>query len=278
MTLIKAIVIITKRITNGGKKMQLTKTKNIILGGLMIALVFISTFSVRIPVPFTQGYIHAGDSMIFIAAILLGWKYGALAGGIGSALADIVGGYAMWALPTFIIKAIMGGLVGWLAGNKTKKSSTIKTLTGLFSACVWFGFTYILRGLLTSKVLQYPQIFIGEIEGVTSLQELMLLTQKVQGQLLLISIAIPLILLALSIIIKKRNTPLFSISQLLGMLVAGLWMVSGYYFTASLMYGSYVVPIFSLPWDILQFTIGLAIAFALLLALGNTQIIRDLNK
>ena len=42
------------------------------------------------PVPFTRGYIHLGDSMIFIAAILFGWRVGALAGGLGSALADVV--------------------------------------------------------------------------------------------------------------------------------------------------------------------------------------------
>ena len=51
--------------------------RKLTLGGLMIALVFVTTFSIKIPVPFTQGYIHGGDSMIFVAAILLGWKYGA---------------------------------------------------------------------------------------------------------------------------------------------------------------------------------------------------------
>ncbi len=76
----------------------------------MVALIFVLTFAIKVPVPFTRGYIHLGDSMIFIAAILFGWRVGALAGGLGSALADVVGGYAFWAIPTFIIKGIMGGL------------------------------------------------------------------------------------------------------------------------------------------------------------------------
>lgn len=250
--------------------MEETKTKKIILGGLMIALVFVSTFSVKIPIPFTQGYIHAGDSMIFVAAILLGWKYGALAGGIGSAFADIMGGYAMWALPTFIIKSIMGALVGLLCNKSTSK--IITTITGLCSAILWFGFTYVLRELIITKVTHNPEVWIGQIEGVSSLNELLTLAQKVQDQLLFISIAIPLLLIILTFMLKKRNLHLFSTSNLLGMMVSGLWMVTGYYFTAVLLYGSYIVPIFSIPWNILQFIIGLGIAFFIIFALKKTPI------
>ncbi|HHY59617.1 MAG TPA: ECF transporter S component, partial [Clostridia bacterium] len=77
--------------------------RSLTYGSLMMALVFIATYSVRIPIPFTQGYIHPGDSMIFIAALLFGWRFGALVGGFGSALADILGGYAHWAFPTLVI-------------------------------------------------------------------------------------------------------------------------------------------------------------------------------
>lgn len=88
----------------------------------MVALIFVLTFAIKVPVPFTRGYIHLGDSMIFIAAILFGWRVGALAGGLGSALADVVGGYAFWAIPTFIIKGIMGGaLVGLISDTYRKK-------------------------------------------------------------------------------------------------------------------------------------------------------------
>ncbi len=78
----------------------------IIYTGLMTALVLIATLFFKIPVPFTNGYVHLGDSMIFVAAIILGWKGGAFAAGVGSAFADILGGYTHWALPTLIIKAL----------------------------------------------------------------------------------------------------------------------------------------------------------------------------
>lgn len=77
---------------------------------LFTAIVFILTYLVKIPVPY--GYIHLGDTGIYAASILLGPFGGAFAGGIGAALADIAGGYAYWALPTVIIKALMGIVVG----------------------------------------------------------------------------------------------------------------------------------------------------------------------
>ncbi|WP_250160173.1 ECF transporter S component [Caloranaerobacter azorensis] len=89
--------------------MQDNSVKKLTYGGLMIALVFVATAIIpQIPIPFTEGYIHAGDSMIFVAAILLGWKYGAIAGGLGSSLADLYLGYTHWVVPTLIIKGIMG--------------------------------------------------------------------------------------------------------------------------------------------------------------------------
>ena len=57
---------------------------------------------------------NLGDSMIFVTAIVFGRKYGLAAGGLGSALADILGGYATWAPWTLVIKGIEGNLAGML--------------------------------------------------------------------------------------------------------------------------------------------------------------------
>ena len=52
--------------------------------------------------------------MIFVSALLLGPRTGMAAGGLGSAIADLVGGYSHWAPFTLVIKGIKGGIVGWL--------------------------------------------------------------------------------------------------------------------------------------------------------------------
>ena len=50
--------------------------------------------------------------MIFLSVLILGTRKGALAGGIGAALSDLLGGYMHWVIPTFIIKYIMATVMG----------------------------------------------------------------------------------------------------------------------------------------------------------------------
>lgn len=88
------------------------KTNNLVMTALMICLVMVATLSIRIPSPFTQGYVHLGDTMIFLSVLLLGRNKGALASGLGSALADVLGGYAAYAPWTLIIKAVMSFIMG----------------------------------------------------------------------------------------------------------------------------------------------------------------------
>jgi uncharacterized membrane protein len=68
--------------------------------------------AIRIPVPRTGGYINMGDAVIYVTALLFGRTYGAVAGGVGSALADFLGGYAVFAPFTLVIKGLEGLIVG----------------------------------------------------------------------------------------------------------------------------------------------------------------------
>lgn len=77
---------------------------------MMAAITFIGVYAVKIPSP--HGYSHMGDCMIFLSVLLLGTRKGALAGGIGAALSDLLGGYMQWVFPTFFIKYIMACIMG----------------------------------------------------------------------------------------------------------------------------------------------------------------------
>ena len=70
--------------------------RKLVLAALLAALTAVATMIIRIPTP-TQGYIHLGDGMVLICGILLGPGLGALAAGIGSMMADLIGGYMAWA-------------------------------------------------------------------------------------------------------------------------------------------------------------------------------------
>lgn len=73
------------------------------LGGMLAALIFVATSFFKLPVSITQGYIHLGDGFILLGAALLG-NTAIIAAALGSALADLLGGYTMYILPTFLIK------------------------------------------------------------------------------------------------------------------------------------------------------------------------------
>ena len=81
---------------------------------LFIALTYVFTafVNVRLPITANGGLIHLGNVPLFICAILFGKKSGALAGGIGMGLFDLLSGWTAWAPFTFIIVAIMGYVVG----------------------------------------------------------------------------------------------------------------------------------------------------------------------
>ena len=99
------------------------KTFRVVLTAMMICLIMVSILFVRIPIPFTQGYVHLGDAMIFLAVLVLGWKYGALAAALGGMLGDVLGGFAMWAPWTFAIKGIMAIILGVCIMAFSKKAN-----------------------------------------------------------------------------------------------------------------------------------------------------------
>lgn len=82
-------------------------------------MIFVVTWLVKIPVPVSGGaYLNFGDSVIDVCAFVLGGPLAAVSAGLGSALADVAAGSAVYALPTFIIKALMGLLVGAMTSTQ----------------------------------------------------------------------------------------------------------------------------------------------------------------
>ena len=123
-------------------------TKEVCIQGLLIALVTVSTMIFQFPVSATQGYIHLGDSMILLISVFFGARYGMVAGGVGSALADLLSGYAHWAPFTFIIKGIMGYLIGKVA-SFSEKNETFFTYRNMFASVlgvIWMVFGYFIGG------------------------------------------------------------------------------------------------------------------------------------
>ena len=97
-------------------------TRQIAAIGVMGALATIATMIFAFPVPAISGYFNFGDVIVQISALVFGPVVGALAGGLGSGLADLLGGWYTWVIPTTIIKGVEGYVVGTLAGDKESRT------------------------------------------------------------------------------------------------------------------------------------------------------------
>jgi uncharacterized membrane protein len=82
---------------------------------VMTAVTTVLTVLVQIPSPI-RGYFNLSDVAIFFTAFALGPFAAAIAGGLGTALADVATGYAQFAPITLLAHGVEGLLAGLIAG------------------------------------------------------------------------------------------------------------------------------------------------------------------
>lgn len=80
-------------------------TKKMVYTSILTAMAFVLTWVYQIKI--ANGYVHFGDSILYIAVFLFGGPSAAFVGAVGGALADIASGYVIYALPTAVIKTLM---------------------------------------------------------------------------------------------------------------------------------------------------------------------------
>ena len=115
------------------------KTVDLVQTAVFASMVFVATSLIRIPVMPGAGLIHTGTVILFVVAVCFGPVKGALAGSIGMALFNLTSEWAVWAPYTFIIRLVMGYIIGSIAhingyGGRNMK---VNVLALLISA-IWF--------------------------------------------------------------------------------------------------------------------------------------------
>lgn len=128
--------------------------RQLALLALFMALVAVATMIVRVPIPQTTGYMNLGDSVVLLAGVFFGPALGFMAGGVGSALADIFGGYPQWAPWTLGIKGIEAMLAGLAVRHLRLNTQNITLpMVACFIVCtVWMVFGYYV-----TEVFMYDQ-------------------------------------------------------------------------------------------------------------------------
>ena len=153
--------------------MERVNTKWIVTNGLMIALVFLVTYTTKIPGP--VGPFNIGDAIIMVTAVLMGRTSGMMAGAIGSAIADIAMGYAFFSPITFIVKGLEGYVIGLIAYNGKFK----KVGSGLRSVGITAGALVMIGGYFLAEFLILP-IFNKDF-GLTMAIKDLVSTNLIQG-------------------------------------------------------------------------------------------------
>ncbi len=97
-------------------------TREIAAVAVMSALTTIATMIFTFPFPTTGGYFNLGDAVVVTTALIFGPIVGAIAGGIGSGLADLLGGWMIFIIPTTLIKGAEGFVVGYIAGDRENRT------------------------------------------------------------------------------------------------------------------------------------------------------------
>lgn len=144
----------------------------LVLTGLLAAFVTVATMVISIPIPPTKGYINLGDCLVNLSAWLLGPIYGAFAAGIGSAMADLLLGYTVYAPVTFVIKALMAVLSFHVFRLVTKRTNGILARTfaavsaELLMVFGYFLFEWILYSSFGVSIAGVPANLVQGVGGV----------------------------------------------------------------------------------------------------------------
>lgn len=108
-----------KSVRNRKKTLRLTA-----FCGITAAFVFLGT---QLRIPTAIGYINLGDAVILIASYVIG-PAAFFPAAIGSAIADLIAGYPMYILPTFVIKGLMGLAAGFILKHPEHRPHLVKRL------------------------------------------------------------------------------------------------------------------------------------------------------
>ena len=133
------------------------KTKDMVETALLTALVFVATsfINIRLPIAASGGLVHLGTAMLVIASVVFGKEKGAIAGAVGMAIFDLSSGWALWAPFTFVIRGVMGYILGAISYSNNKNGNNI--IINIFAVII--SGVWMIGGYYLTEVILYGNWF-----------------------------------------------------------------------------------------------------------------------
>lgn len=147
-----------------------TKTQKIVTAAMLASLCCVATMIIKIPSPL-KGYINLGDCVVLLSGWLLSPMYGFLAAGIGSALADIISGYLVYAPVTFVIKGIMAIIACFCFNSIKNKSGNIisRIIGGILAEITMIAGYFVFEGFMYGFGPSAVNIPANGIQGIAGI-------------------------------------------------------------------------------------------------------------
>lgn len=223
------------------------------LSSISTALVALATLAIQVSIPATRGYFNIGEVMVYTIALVFGPRVGGLAGGLGSALADIASGYSFYAPATLIAKGLEGYIVGRISRFKLSISRTSHRILSIaipliLALVFWSISSQMYTGLAEITLLHYP------IEAEIPLTLWMV-----------ISVALFILLTVYISRVGYKN-----MVKIIAILCGGSVMVLSYYLYEQIVLGVYALV--EVPINIGQMLIGLLLSIPLSEALSRINL------
>ena len=124
---------------------KVSPTLRVASAAILAGVTTVLTFFAHVPIPRTTGYVHLGDTAVVFAALTLGPFTAAIAGGLGTAVADLLSGVPLWAPISLVVHGLQGLVVG-LIGRVRPGSTAVGIVAGVAGGLVMIG-GYFLGGL-----------------------------------------------------------------------------------------------------------------------------------
>lgn len=143
-------------------------TRKIVMTALLAALGCVATMVLVVPSP-SGGYMNLGDTVVVLGAYLLGPVYGAIAGGVGPAMADLLSSYSMYVPATLVIKALMGMTAALLYRKLREHWWGLVVCAAAAEAIMVVGywlFDGLLSGSLTASLVGIPSNLVQAAFGL----------------------------------------------------------------------------------------------------------------
>ena len=150
--------------------MKTDNVKKITLTAMFMAMTCVSTMFLS--VPNGTGYTNLGDAFVLLGAFFLGPVYGTVAGGVGSALADLLAGYGYYVPGTLLIKGLCALLAALFVHKLSRgKQPLIFAGAGAVLAELWmvlgyFLYKWLILGKWISALESVPKNLIQAAAGV----------------------------------------------------------------------------------------------------------------